>query len=151
MATPMKVFIAELRAFDGRRDVVRAMRKQIRKPLPKVRQEIKRHAIAILPGRGGLGQWVAKSRITAVIRYASARSAGVRLKGGRDSLAGRSDMYRMDLGRTRHPAWGRRGPGQWSNQAVPAGWFSDPVRDSDEWRAEIDKAVDDAFDKIRRG
>lgn len=151
MAVPMKVFIAELRAFEGRREVVQAMRRQIRKPLPKVRREIKRHAVSILPSRGGLGAWAAAARVTATIRYTSARSAGVRLKGSRKSLREKSDLNRLDKGMARHPAWGRRGPGQWSTQAVPAGWFSTPVLESEEWRAEIDRAVDTAFDKIRRG
>lgn len=151
MAVNMKQFVAELRAFDGRRDVVKAMRRRIRRPAPKVRQAIKRNALATLPGRGGLGVWAAASKTTVTIRYASARSAGVRMKGSRKSNRDKSDLAGLDAGVVRAPSWGRRGAGQWHSQKVAPGWFTDPVVESDEWRAEIERAVDEAFDTIRRG
>lgn len=151
MATDMRVFVAELRAFDGRREIVQAMRRRIRKPLPAVRKRIRAHAISILPSSGGLGAWAAASRITTTIRYASARSAGVRLRGTRKSAGDKSDLNRLDRGTVRHPTFGRRGAGQWHTQTVPAGWFTTPAADAPQWRAEIDAAVDDALDKIRRG
>jgi hypothetical protein len=147
----MAQFVAELKAFDGRRAVVQQMRRQIRKPVPKVREAIKRHAIAILPKSGGLGEWVARANVTATIRYGSARSAGVRMKGSRRSKTQVSDLNRLDRGRVRAPSWGHRTSASWHNQTVPAGFFTDPVTDSPEWRAEIERAVDTAFDQIRRG
>lgn len=152
VAVDMKVFVRELKSFDGRRDVVKAMRRQIRKPLPKVRKSIKAHAISILPSSGGLGKWAAAAKVTATIRYASARSAGVRLRGSRQSEKNRSELSGLDAGQVRAPTWGRReGAGAWHAQTVKPGWFSNPVIESTEWRAEIDNAVDVAFEKIRRG
>lgn len=152
MAVDMKTFVRELKAFDGRREVVKAMRRQIRKPLPAVRKSIKAHAVSILPSSGGLGKWAAASKITATIRYASARSAGVRLRGSRKSAKDKSELSGLNAGQVRAPTWGRReGAGSWHAQSVKPGWFSDPVQESDEWRAQIESAVDSAFDKIRRG
>jgi hypothetical protein len=147
----MEQFVRELKAFDGRRVVVQQLRRQIGKPVPKVREAIKRHAIAILPKSGGLGEWVARSKITMTVRYGSARSAGIRLRGSRRSSRQQSDLKRLDAGTVRAPSWGRRTSASWHTQSVPAGFFTDPATDTPEWRAEIERAVDTAFDQIRRG
>lgn len=151
MATDIKAFVAELRAFEGRREVVKAMRRRITRPVPAVRARIQAYAVAILPSSGGLGPWVAASRISASVRYASARSAGVRLRGSRKSRAGKSDLTRIDAGQVRHPTWGRRSRNAWHTQSVAPGWFTTPATETPQWRDEIDSAVDEAFDKIRGG
>ncbi len=149
MAVSMAQFAAELRAFDARRTVVQKLRRQLSKPVPVVRSQIRTHALATLPGRGGLGAWAAASRVSATVRYTSGRSAGIRLKGSRKSLKGKSDLNRLDAGRLRAPSWGHRTRASWHSQSVAPGWFSDPVRNSPEWGRAVEQAVDDAFAEIR--
>lgn len=151
MATDIDQFVRELRAFDDRRAVVKAMRRKINKPLPELRKKIRQHAVAILPRRGGLGSWAAAATISSSVRYASSRSAGVRLKGSRKSRGDKSDLKRLDAGTVRAPSWGRRSSAAWHTQTVPAGWFTEPASDNEQWVAVVDQAVDEAFDEIRRG
>lgn len=150
MAVSVDQLVRELRAFDGRREVVKAMGRGIRKPLPALRKAIRSHAVAVLPSSGGLGAWVAASRVTAQIRL-SGRRAGVKLKGGRNSAGGRSDVDRIDRGRVRAPTWGRRSRGSWHNQVVADGWWSTPTEQADQWVDAVDAEVDKALDQIRRG
>jgi hypothetical protein len=143
--------VRDLRGFTGRRVLVRELRAEIRKPVDPIRLRIRAAALALLPHRGGLGVWVASSRITAQIRL-SGRSAGVTLKGGRNSARGRSDIRAIDAGRVRAPSWGRRGPGAWHTQSVVPDFFSGPAGyDAGGWARAIDIAVDHALDTIRRG
>lgn len=146
----LDALIRDLRKFEGRKDVVHALRKEIRQPLPAVRKAIKRAALDTLPRRGGLGVWVAKTRITTTIKL-SGRSAGVKLKGGRSSTRGRSDIKAIDRGRVRAPSWGRRTRASWHTQSVPAGYFTDTAAKAHEWRAAAVKAVDKALETIARG
>jgi hypothetical protein len=148
VATSIDQLVRELRGFRNRKAILKELRAGIRKPFPVVRQRIKAYALATLPGAGGLGRWVASSRITLSVK-ASSRSAAVTVKGGRNSVGGRSDLNAIDRGRVRHPSWGRKGAGQWHTQTVPAGFFTKPVSEAKEWREEIDKAVDQALDQIR--
>jgi hypothetical protein len=143
-------FAAELRRFDDRRVVVRELGKDVRTLLPPVRKAVRARALEILPKTGGLGAWVAESRVTLAIRI-SGRQVGVVIKAGRDSIKGRSDMDAVDRGRVRHPTWGHRGKGQWQTQSVTPGWFTDPAGEYERIRAVCDHAVDVAFDEIRRG
>jgi hypothetical protein len=150
MATSMDQFVRELRAFNNKKAVLKELRLGIRRPFPAVRKKIKKSAIDTLPKRGGLNKWAASTRVTLRIR-ASGRAAGVTVVGGRNSSGGRSDVNALDRGRVRAPSWGRRGPGSWHSQAVPPGFFTNPVTEATEWHEEIDRAVDTAFDQIRRG
>lgn len=142
--------IRDLKRFEGRREVVKALRKEIRRPVPTVRKAIRRRALDTLPEGGGLNKWVAKTRVNVQIKLAG-RGAGIRLKGGRNSLHGRTDTRAIDAGRVRHPSWGRRGPGQWHTQQVTPGFFTDPAGDIGTWRTACVKAVDEALEVIRRG
>jgi hypothetical protein len=151
VAVDIDQFVRELRAFDDRRAVVKAMRRKINKPVPALRKAIKAHAIAILPHTGGLGAWAARASISSTIRYASSRSAGVRLKGSRKSQGDKSDLKRLDAGTVRAPSWGHRTAASWHTQSVAPGWFTDPASDNEQWRDVVDQAVDEAFDEIRRG
>lgn len=146
----IQALVRDLRGFTGRKEIITRLRVDIRRPVPNVRADIKRNAVAILPSSGGLGRWVARTRITAQIQVTN-YSARVRMRGGRNSGKQRSDISAIDRGRVRHPAWGRRGRGQWSTQAVPDRFFTDPATGSVEWDHAITRAVDTAFDAIRRG
>lgn len=142
--------VRDLRAFDGRAELVRAFRRRIREPLPGVRRAVRARALATLPRRGGLGAWVASARIGAVVRL-SGRSVGVRLRGGRNSARRRSDLAAIDRGVVRAPSWGRRAAGSWHDQPVSPGFFTQPAAEIGQWRQACLRAVDDALEVIARG
>lgn len=139
-----------LRAFDGRRNLVKAMRRGLNKAAKtQVTPAIREHALAILPKRGGLNEYVAQARVATLISYSS-RSAGVRLRGRRTSAGRRSDLKRIDEGTVRAPTWGHRTGASWHTQTVPSGWFTDPAAKSTAFRDTVDAEVDRALDELRR-
>jgi hypothetical protein len=142
--------VRDLRGFDANAEVAKALKKELAKPVPSVVEEIRVHAEAILPGGNGLGEWVAESNITGVVKL-SGRTASVKLRASRNSLGGKSDLKAIDRGRVMAPSWGRRKRGQWHLQLVVPGWFTDAPADTREWVAAIDRGVDEALDVIRRG
>lgn len=143
--------IRDLRKFEGRKLVVKELRKRIRKPVPKVRRAVRRRALDTLPSGGGLNVWVSKARITVVAKFVG-RGAGIRMKAGRNSGTGkRSDIRAIDRGRVRAPSWGRRTKGSWHAQTIPDGFFTEPVVGATEWREECVAALDEAMEVIRRG
>jgi hypothetical protein len=150
MASSLDNLIRDLRKFEGRKEVVKELRKEIRKPLPDLRKAIKRRALDTLPHGNGLGAWVSRISVTARIRL-SGRAAGVSIKGGRNSVGARSDINAIDRGRVRAPSWGRRGKGAWHNQEVRPGFFTETVGDVTQWREACSRAADQALDTIRRG
>lgn len=142
--------IRDLRKFEGRKEVTKALRREIRKPIPAVRRSIRARALDTLPRRGGLNVWVSKSKVTAQIKL-SGRTAGVRLRGSRKSANDKSDLRRIDAGRVRAPSWGRRGAGDWHTQQVTPGYFTKPSGEVDQWRKAAVDAIDQAAEVIRRG
>jgi hypothetical protein len=130
------------------RRVLKQLTRQVRKPLPVVRDAIRDRALATLPKRGGLNEWVAAAVVKARI---SATGDGIRihLSAGRDSARRRSDLKRIDAGRVRHPAWGRRTRGSWSVTTVEPGFFSKPASDPTPWLEAADQALDEALEAIR--
>lgn len=152
MAVDITTFVRELHAFDDRREVVKALKKQVRQPLPLVRKEIRANARAWMPHRGGLDRWVASISILATFKF-TGRQAGISVKGGRNSKGGRSDIKRIDAGRVRAPSWGRRGAGQWHTQSVTPGFFTDVFEPGgeaiDAFEQAVSDAVDDALSTIR--
>ena len=142
--------IRDLRRFEGRREVTKALRKRIREPIPQVRKAIRKRAMDTLPKGGGLNKWAAKTRVTAKVST-SGRGAGVKLRGSRKSTKGKADLRRLDAGRVRHPSWGRRGKDDWHTQQVTAGFFTAPATEVDQWRDACLAAVDEALEVIRRG
>ena len=150
MAVSLLEFAAELRSFDERRVVVKRLATDLRKLLPPATKAVKQRARDILPSGGGLNEWVAAARVTLRIK-ASGRTVRAIVKGTRNSAKGQSDLDAIDRGRARHPSWGRRGVGQWHNESVPSGWFTDALSEWDELRSQADAAFDTALDEIRRG
>lgn len=142
--------IRDLKTFEGKKEVVKQLRKEIRKPVPLVRKAIRRNALDTMPSSNGLNVWVSKISISARIRV-SGRTAGVKLRGGRNSQKKRSDIRRIDRGKVRAPSWGRRKRGSWHTQTVPSGFFTEPATQATEWRKACVTAVDNALDTIRRG
>lgn len=148
MAVSAEQLARELRAFDGRRGIVKALRRSLTRESKPAVAATRAHALAILPKSGGLGAWVAAARIGWKISYAG-RTAGVRLKGGRRSLTDRSDLRAIDRGRVRRPSWGRRTRGNWHNQTVSPGWWTDPLSADTRWSGEAERQVDAVLDEIR--
>ncbi|MBQ1039288.1 hypothetical protein [Micromonospora sp. C81] len=142
--------IRDLQAFEGRKEVMRQLRKEIREPIPAVRTAIRRRALDTLPARGGLNVWASKTQVTATVSVTS-RAARVRLKGSRKSTKDKSDIRRLDQGRVRHPSFGRRGKSQWHSQNVTAGFFTEPAAEADEWRDACQQALENAAVVITRG
>lgn len=138
-----------LREFTASGRITKELRQTLRQPVPEVRKAIKENAVAILPGTGGLGTWVAAAKITAAIG-SEGLTIVVRLRGGRSSATGKkSDLRRMDEGTLRHPRWGHRRRGDWFTQKVPPKWFTGPASETDAWRPAVVEAVDNATRSIR--
>ncbi len=150
MSASLQKLIADLKGFSNKKEVLKEFRKEVRKPVPAVRKAIRNRAKAILPALNGLGAWVAKASITVRFKL-SGRSTGITLKAGRNSQTGRSDLRRIDAGRVRHPSWGRRGAGQWHNQAVATGFFTKPTTETDAWKQAAVRAVDNAIKSLEGG
>ncbi len=148
MAISADELAALLRAFNGRRQVVQAARRGLNRAVPGVRAAIREHAVATLPAAGGLGRWAAAARIGVKISYA-ARSAGIRLTGGRKSLTDKSDLTRLDAGRARAPSWGHRTKASWHTVAVTPGWFTEPAAADEGFRDHVDDEVDKILGVLR--
>lgn len=146
--TGIKAYIAELEAFQARQRILTELRKEMATPVPVVRKAIRSRALDTLPKRGGLNKWVAAISVRAR-REVVGNSVFIHLQGGRNSAGGRSDIKRIDQGATRHPAWGRRGRGQWSVTRVTPGFFTESVKDETPWVAAADRALDRALNDIR--
>jgi len=151
VAISVDQLVRELRGFDRRGEVIKAMKAGIRKPVPAVRKAIRGHALAVLPSSGGLGAWVAKARINVEVKLTGYKRVGIRLKGGRNSTGGRSDVNAIDRGRVRAPSWGHRTSASWHTVTVTPGWFTQPASQAEQWIAAVDKEIDSALDQLRRG
>jgi hypothetical protein len=136
----LRTLVASLRAYDRGDVLLKAVRAELREPVPVVRRRIKGAAIELLPHAGGLGAWVAGTKITAKVTLGGKRVI-VLLTGGRNSRRSRSDIRAIDRGRVRHPFWGRRGRGQWGTQSVPEGFFTKTAANAPEWGPAIDRAI----------
>lgn len=135
-----------VRRLGADRVIVKNMVKEIRRAVPPVRAAVRANAVAILPHRGGLGAWVAKTRVTASIRR-SASNAGISFVGGKNSRGNRSDLKRLDAGQTRHQTFGHR---PWVAQSVPPGFFTKAVtvEGAEAFREAVVVAVDNAVREV---
>lgn len=148
MGVSAEQLVRELRSFDGRRQIVKAMRRGLNRAAKnQVTPAIRKSAEEILPKGGGLNAYVATATVTTLISYAS-RSAGIRLRGRKKTRVGRSDLQRIDAGSVRAPNWGRRYA--WHTQTVDPGWFSKPAAESTAFTATVDAEVDRVLDELRR-
>lgn len=128
----------------------RAVRDELNEPLPVVRERVKASARAKLPRSGGLAEWAAASHVTAQV-VGAGNTTRAHLRVHRTSKYKPSDLGALDRGRVRHPAWGRRGPRDWSIQLVPSKTFSKPIAESPEWRRAVVRAAQRGSEVITRG
>lgn len=150
MSVSFAQLVVELRNFDQRREIVRALNRGLRRAAPGVRTEIRAAAQERLPAGGGLGAWVARVRINVRTRV-TGRRVGIKLVGGRNSQGGKTDVRAIDRGRVRAPSWGRRGPGQWHTVVVESGFFTRTAAESTAWSTAVESEVDRALETLRRG
>jgi hypothetical protein len=130
--------------------ITRAVQAEIDEPLPIIRTRVKASALGKLPKSGGLAAWAAAAHLTAQVRVAG-DTVTAALKVHRTSLYKASDLRALDRGRVRHPAWGRRAPGDWSVQVVPAKTYSEPIAESPEWRRAVIRAAETGAGVIEHG
>lgn len=151
VATSFTQFANEIRSFNDRRTVINTIRRDLRKPIPELRKEIRVSAKSTLPTGGGLAAWVARASISVRLRDRG-RAAGVKVKMSRKAGDGdKADLNKLNTyGELRHPLHGNRG--HWYRQTVPPGFFDRP------WEAfrpkflrTCDQAFDQALEVIRRG
>lgn len=145
IATDIGRLATAVRKLGADRSIVNNMAKEIRAAVPPIRSAVRANAVRYLPGRGGLGAWVAKARVTAQIRR-GARNAAVTIVDGRNSSGKRSDIKAIDLGGTRHPTFGHK---PWTAQSVRAGFFTEAITDEgvEAFRAATIVAVDNTVRK----
>jgi hypothetical protein len=153
-ASNLQKLAADLKGLDDRKEIVKALRKTIREPVPALRKAIRESALDRLPATNGLNRWVAGSLFTVQIKVTTGRTAGITLKGGRNSgsksTSGkrkRSDIRAIDRGKVRAPSWGHRGRNAWHNQAVKPGFFTDTVEG---FKTEFGTAADAAIATVLR-
>ena len=121
-----------------RREFYRALQRSA-KPLVA---DAKQNALDTLPKRGGLNEKVAKSKFRTRVR-AGGRNPGVRITA--TGLDARLDTK----GRLRHPTFGRRGRGDWFEEKVKPGWFTDAMeRGAPQVRKEMLAAMDEVARKL---
>jgi hypothetical protein len=130
------------------RRVLRELKKGMRAPANDALKRIKQSALSTLPKRGGLNVWVAAAKVKASITETPG-GINIHLTGSRNSLGAESDLNRIDGGKVRHPAWGRRTKGSWSVTSVAPGFFTDPATDLGPYLAAADEALDVALEAIR--
>jgi hypothetical protein len=149
MAVSFEQFADELRAFDGRKEIVNEMRREFRQGVPPLRKRIRANALAMLPASGGLGAWVARAAVTIRFRDAG-RDAGFKVKVSRKAGDGdKADLDALDKsGRIRHPLYGNRS--RWFGQTVASSFFT-KAWDAADWRDRAEQAMDRATAKIRGG
>lgn len=131
-----KDLAAKLRKAGRSKELTRYIRAELQRAAKPAVVDARRHAIAILPKRGGLASLVAQANMTISVR-GGGNSAGVRI------VAKRKDMEQLaliDRGLVVHPTYGHRPR---TAQRVPSGWFTDPMSDQAEpMRAGVFRAID---------
>lgn len=150
MATSFDELVRELRRYREQKETIKAITKGLRQAVVPARRAVRNAAREILPKSGGLNEWVARASMLIQIRL-SGRRAGVRLKAGRNSERGRTDMTAIDRGRVRAPSWGRRVKGAWHVVEVTPGFFTETLHDLPDWHDDVDAAVDRSLETLRRG
>lgn len=117
----------------GDRELRKEALRSLRSHAKPVGAEAKKRAVDVLPRRGGLGAYVARTRV-ALRNKMSGHSAGIRLVGGLKKGGGLVDLPAIDDGRLRHPVFAREHPERgrkgwrWVQQRVPRGWWSKTMR-----------------------
>lgn len=137
----------DLRAIDDkllRQELYRGINRAT-KPM---KDDAKANARRVLPHRGGLGDFVAKTSLTT--RTRGGQNPGVRIVARKTKKGGKkSDLDRIDRGQVRHPVFGNRKV--WVQQDVTPGWFTKPMeRGADPVRRALLDVLDDVKRKVAK-
>ena len=117
----------------GDKELKKELRTALRDATKPMKAAIKKNALDNMPHRGGLNEYLSKSRITTQVRQ-SGRNPGIR-------ISNKQHDTRLDTqGRLRHPVYGNRDA--WVEQKVKPGWFTEPAeREARQARVEILLAI----------
>jgi hypothetical protein len=148
MAESIQAYIRDVEEILHDNRVLNNLQRELRGVTPKVTKAIRTRALDTLPKGGGLNKWVAAIQIKAR-QETSGKTVRIKLKGGRNSAGGQSDIDSIDQGQTRHPTFGKRGRGKWHVTNVTPGFFTLPATEPEQWRAAADRALDTALEAIR--
>lgn len=140
-AHQLEVLAKRLKA-TGDKDLRKELLRGIREGTKGTKPEITRSLGSRLPQRGGLAARMATSRISTKTKL-SGRTVGVRLE-----ARAPHDIRSMNAGRLRHKIFGR---GQWVDQEVEAGAFTDPIaEDAPQIRDAVERVMRDVAHRIER-
>lgn len=136
-----------VRKMGADRTIIKNLTKRVKVLGNPIKAELASSAVATLPKRGGLGAWVAKSRVLISVRRGT-NTAGVSIRDGRNSAGGRSDLVSIDAGSVRHPTFGNRR--SWTVQAVTPGFATRVIEGPavDMFRMETLAAIDESIQEV---
>jgi len=122
-----------------RKDMLRGLRAAAKPMVASIKEE----AVADLPHTGGLGEWVAKSRISPRTRT-TGKSAGVRITGAKSG----HDLEAINRGQLRHPVFGHN---RWVSQTVSSGWWErGAMREAGAVRRDLIVAMEEVAARLAR-
>ncbi len=132
----------------GREDLVRELGKGLRRGVRPLMRNVRAAAAEKMPS--GYAPVLLKDlRLRTVVRT-RAGMAGLLVRAHAPTRSDERDVANLDRGILAHNLFGDRE--HWYRQPIPAGFFTDPMRDgSPAIRPELEKAIDNVLDKIARG
>lgn len=139
-----------LRKMGNDRTIVNQMAKEIRTAGKPVKKAVKANALTMLPKKGGMNVWAARTRVNVRVRRAPS-TAGIDFVAGRTKRGGKADIKRLDAGKLRAPNFPRVPfKTQWHLQTVPEGFASKAVEGPglDEFEAACDRAIRKAIESL---
>ncbi len=138
-----ELLAAKLRRFAERKEVIKQLRSEIKRPVPVVVRRVRQAATTQLPHGGGLNKWTAAARMASTVKVGGS-SIKVTIRGSKSG----HDLKAIDKGRARHPTFGHRG--KWHTTLVEPGFFTDTIENgSDDWREVIADAIEAALRTVR--
>lgn len=141
---------AAVRAMGDDRSIVNEMAKTLKRDVGAIaRPAFKAAALAGLPRRNRLGEYVAASRLTVKVkRGANNAAVGLAMTRKKKTKGKMSDLPRIDAGKLRHPSWGGM---PWVMQRVKPGFVTVDMMGTIGPDAEkaILAAVDAAWAKVK--
>ena len=125
----------------GDQNLQKELRKTIRDAGKPLRAAVRQGELAILPHRGGLDEYAARSKVTTNLRT-SGSSAGLQVVG---------NVKRLDEGFVRHPTFGHRGKGEWKDERVVPGCFTKPlILEAQKVRPQLERAMYELAQQLER-
>ena len=122
-------------------DVERELRQAARDAIGPVSVRVSRSAVARLPRKGRLGEFVSRTTDFKITTSA---------EGARLTAVSSHDIQAMDAGRDMHPLFGDKR--HWYVESVTPGWWSEPIAASEpSVREEFEKAMERVKELVEGG